>query len=513
MSNFDDRMHFFEEELTKLSKLRSDEFTFLIWARIYYEIFYRLPTKKDLLEFDFEFAAGGIVGLMKHIRQSLSGNLSAENFIEFRIFPKNSIFIDVTHTINYPFNTGIQRVVRSLVAEIHKKTGVYLVRFDSRLNSWVVVTQDELKSLLFFKANSSSHRHKTILKLKFSAFADLNEIFRAFLHGLYSSYRYLISNENGLIYRRKINVERLKQKFYRIKYKARIKSSSGQQHIAPVLIDQQLVIVEPIQNPNIVNHLEFFEEIGSLSCIVYDLLPISNPEFFQNQNSFPHFLRLIRFASKVSAISDFTKKQIEKYSDLRSDCSLNVHLLPIGKRVPSSNSLKLMPTVLNVGSFEPRKNQISLIRASELLWSRGVDFQLVLVGGQGWNNKDLKHYISELISKGRNLRIYNDVSNETLEELYQQCDIVVSVPWIEGFGLPVAEGIARNKMVLASRIPSHLEFAGVQKVVFVDPGDLQSITHSLRECLAKNPNHLDSILDDFQTWTDYADNIYDFLSI
>lgn len=512
MSNFNNRKKYFLNELENLSKFRNTKSSFLIWAKVYYEIFYRLPTKKDLLAFDFAFISNGIEGLVKHIEKLFSQNFSIKGQIEYRVFPKDSIFIDITHTINYPFNTGIQRVVRSLIKEIHQNQQVYPVRFESLINSWVVVNQDELDSLISFERNTGQKIPSSESNSIQKRIDDLNEITRAIWHGLYSSYRYLTSNENGIIHRRNINVERYKFILNRFRFKSVYRVRSREDLVVPFFLNQQLVIVEPIQNPHIVDSLEFFEEIGSLSCIVYDLLPISNPEFFQASGSFPQFLRLIGFASKISSISNFTKNQIEKYATLRDDCSLSIHLLPMGENVLINRSSKDLPVILNVGSFEPRKNQMSLLRACELLWSKGSRFQLILVGGQGWNNEDLKSYISELIMNGRDLRFLTDVSNETLEEFYKDSSIVVSIPWVEGFGLPVAEGIARNKIIVASKIPSHIEFANLSNVYFVEPGDLESIVDTLSLCLVNNYEIRDLSPHDFVTWKGYAAEIYNFLA-
>ena len=44
------------------------------------------------------------------------------------------------------------------------------------------------------------------------------------------------------------------------------------------------------------------------------------------------------------------------------------------------------PTVLVVGSFEPRKNHLAILFAAETLWREGLRFDLVLIGGMGWGD-------------------------------------------------------------------------------------------------------------------------------
>lgn len=494
-------------DLEQLSKLRDSRMSFLIWAKIYYKVFHTLPTKKDLMSFDFAYLTEGIHGLISYCENHLRYNSVANGKCKLREFPSSTIFIDVTHTINYPFNTGIQRVIRSLVTEMKTLQNIQLVRFEPSVNAWVLVDQGAIDNLLSFEKPDKAFGFKSNLKVGHQLANDFGDLVKAFWHGIYSAYRYLAANENGIIRRRNLDIERYKTYLNRF----RRRKSLTQEFVSPDLVGQHLFIVEPIQNQDIVDSLEFFEEIGNLTCLVYDLLPISNPEFFRPTNSFTQFLRLLSFASKVSAISSFTKKQIDKYAVLREGSSLKVHLLPIGNFDSTVIPLSYPLSILNVGSFEPRKNQMSLLRACELLWARGFDFQLTLIGGQGWNNQAIKEFISELTSKGRNLSYLTDVSNQRLESEYEKASILVSIPWIEGFGLPVAEGIARKKIVIASDIPSHHEFAELQNVHFVDPGNVELLAKTL-EALLNNPQRLTKVLNgEFPSWKDYAQGIYRFL--
>jgi glycosyltransferase involved in cell wall biosynthesis len=104
-----------------------------------------------------------------------------------------------------------------------------------------------------------------------------------------------------------------------------------------------------------------------------------------------------------------------------------------------------------------------------------------------------------------------DVSNQRLESEYEKASILVSIPWLEGFGLPVAEGIARNKIVVASDIPSHREFAELRNVYFVDPGNVEQLTDTLGALLKRSPGLTENSNSDFPGWKDYAQRIYRFL--
>mgnify|MGYP002226254532 FL=1 len=53
-------------------------------------------------------------------------------------------------------------------------------------------------------------------------------------------------------------------------------------------------------------------------------------------------------------------------------------------------SLSSTPSILMVSTIEPRKQQKQSLDAVELLWAKGVDVNLVLVGKSGWKMEDFE---------------------------------------------------------------------------------------------------------------------------
>ncbi|HJZ49219.1 MAG TPA: glycosyltransferase family 1 protein, partial [Roseiflexaceae bacterium] len=141
------------------------------------------------------------------------------------------------------------------------------------------------------------------------------------------------------------------------------------------------------------------------------------------------------------------------------------------------------PYVLYVGTLEPRKNLVRLIRAWHSLWSRGaIAHQLMLVGGRGWQDAAIYATIAR-IDCGDALRLAGYVPTEDLPALYSAADAFAFPSLSEGFGLPVIEAMACGTPALISTAPALRELAG-DAALAVDPCDEQALADALERLLS-----------------------------
>ncbi len=482
-----------------------------------------MPTKIEIQELRFANAIGGLSAIEGKVYEQYQffKNRFNKSSINFTYHSVGTTFIDITHTLKYPFNTGIQRVVRNIGINLLSDTSFEFVKWDFELGGWVLVEKEIVRNHLPFKKNTSfkdkgntSSLARYVKNLKY--FPSL--AVAAFWHGLFSSYRFLVASEDssrilenkGL--RKLMNLLKKIHKSSNVFYKMESKVVKS-----PMLIGQQIFLVEPIQNIDIVLAHEFFDCLGNLSVLVYDLLPISNPEYFPQASiqGFPIYLKLLSFANKILTISEFTKQQVSKYCDLKNKIFIKSQLLP-GQEISIENGHindftgKL---VLSVGSIEPRKNQISLLQASEIVWSKGISFKLVIVGGQGWKNREVLNLKKVLQERGRDLEFRNDLSDEKLSELFRGSNLVVTIPWIEGFGLPLAEAMIYQKQVIASDISSHREISDDPNILWVKPEDVAAIANSIEGALMQNLGQSHTYRTNLpNSWRDYSESVKEFLT-
>lgn len=115
---------------------------------------------------------------------------------------------------------------------------------------------------------------------------------------------------------------------------------------------------------------------------------------------------------------------------------------------------------LFVGSIEPRKNLITLVRAFNLYKETAAnDYKLVLAGGLGWRyNKILKEircssFTNEIILTGY-------IAEHEKECLYKYATALTFPSVYEGLGLPIIEAMSLGIPVITSNISSMPEVGG-----------------------------------------------------
>lgn len=126
------------------------------------------------------------------------------------------------------------------------------------------------------------------------------------------------------------------------------------------------------------------------------------------------------------------------------------------------------PYLLTVGTVEPRKNLLTLVKAlASLPRATRMRFSLLVAGAPGWKTSPLYDAARSLVLEGA-VRFLGFVSDDDLPWLYAGADLFLFPSFYEGFGIPVVEAMASGVPVVASDIPVMREVAG-QAGVLVAP--------------------------------------------
>ena len=138
--------------------------------------------------------------------------------------------------------------------------------------------------------------------------------------------------------------------------------------------------------------------------------------------------------------------------------------------------------ILFVGTIEPRKNLLTLVRAFEEIVRNGVSqTQLVLVGNEGWLTGELHGYLRNADVSER-VRFVGYLADDDLRALYSSCRVFVYPSLYEGFGLPLLEAMACGAPVITSDIPSVRETVG-DAALLVPPTDINELARSITRLL------------------------------
>lgn len=133
--------------------------------------------------------------------------------------------------------------------------------------------------------------------------------------------------------------------------------------------------------------------------------------------------------------------------------------------------------ILFVGTIEPRKNLLTLVRAFEALRSKVAQTQLVLVGDEGWLTGDLHDFLKTADVSER-VRLVGYLADDELRALYSSCRVFVYPSLYEGFGLPLLEAMACGAPVVTSDISSIRETVG-DVALLTSPTDVDALARSI----------------------------------
>jgi len=140
------------------------------------------------------------------------------------------------------------------------------------------------------------------------------------------------------------------------------------------------------------------------------------------------------------------------------------------------------PYVLSVGTLQPRKNYIRLIKAFASLQLVGLpltNLQLAIAGGRGWLYEDI---LAEAQRHGDRVRILGFVDDADLPALIRGATLFAFPSLYEGFGIPPLEAMACGVPVVCSNASSLPEVTG-DAALMVDPFDVDALAQAMARAL------------------------------
>jgi glycosyltransferase involved in cell wall biosynthesis len=174
--------------------------------------------------------------------------------------------------------------------------------------------------------------------------------------------------------------------------------------------------------------------------------------------------------------------------------------------------LSKRPTFLMVGTIEPRKGQMQTLLAFEKLWEAGLDINLVIIGKQGWNVDLLLEMLRTHTELNHRLFWLEGVSDEYLDKVYKVSSCLIAASEGEGFGLPLIESAQYRTPILARDIPVFREVAGDHAMYFDNSKSPSTLSQKIVEWLDLHSKNMHPKVDDLP-WLTWKQSTQQLLSV
>lgn len=216
---------------------------------------------------------------------------------------------------------------------------------------------------------------------------------------------------------------------------------------------------------------------------IHDLIYFLYPAYFKPVDRYIYHLK-VRYAcknsSRIIAISECTKRDLVRLYGVQEDLiDVIYQSCDDSFKKPRSLETNLAVTskynlpqkyLLNVGTIEPRKNLLLIIRA---LKSIDNNYKLVVVGKHQPYAQLVKKEIAAAKLDDRVIFL-EGLPFTDLPSIYQMASLFIYPSFYEGFGIPVIEALYSNVPVIAAT-GSCLEEAGGPDSLYIDPNDPEQL--------------------------------------
>jgi glycosyltransferase involved in cell wall biosynthesis len=257
---------------------------------------------------------------------------------------------------------------------------------------------------------------------------------------------------------------------------------------------------------------------------VYDMIHELFPNYFKTNDPTRVWKKqLIENAGAIIAISENTKQDILKFTDVNSD---RVHVIYLGnpfEKISSSAQINTnssspvfeKPYVLFVGGRTTYKNFDFFIESIAGILCKEEELHVVCAGSMPFTNEE------KMILKNLNIlhKVHQVKIDDTiLKNLYRNARAFIFPSLYEGFGLPVLEAFSCGCPIMLSNTSSLPEIGG-DAAIYFDPYDSTSLSDALEHLISDDGLRLQLIRKGYErlklfSWEITANqtkNVYDNL--
>lgn len=370
------------------------------------------------------------------------------------------IYLDVTELVQNPLRTGIQRVVRKLLAKWRGDKPLVPCVFDAVANSLLLVPDEAVEII-------TEQREE----LKSAQVHELQQMLQAI----------------------------------RARRPARPVDPPAGKLLVPELF------FDPARCAYYARRLR--QDPAGTHFLVHDFIPWLHPEAVRVDDASPfmHYLNVIQAARSLAFVSETSRREWAERIVRRKDAAAQVISNGAdGLDLPRQTWRPDRRAVVCIGSLDGRRNQHLIVRAFQRLWSEGGRMPLEIVGHAFHPSHPVAAEVIAASHAQTLLTLTTDATDAELGEILERARATIFASSIEGFGLPPVESLyAGIPVIVTADVPSivglpprgQIRLAEISEDAIYD-ALLQISDDNRAAALWKEARGLR-----LPTWSDFADNI------
>jgi glycosyltransferase involved in cell wall biosynthesis len=275
--------------------------------------------------------------------------------------------------------------------------------------------------------------------------------------------------------------DRFKDKFHIIDFRVtNIFVRLYYQQIMPLLLD----VVKSDVILNLYNYSAFFVFSKNV-LVVHDLLYLRKkflPVWYIRLHRRLFITRSIFNADHIIAISEFTKRDILNNIKLSHNKNISVvynyfNFTKYDFKRELSDEILNCNFFLCVSSSAFHKNIVTVLKAFEKFCESNKEFYLYFVG-KITDIESLDYYKKLMADVKNRIKVFSDISNQSLGNLYAHCTAYISASFFEGLGMPIVEAMYFKAHLLISDIAVFREITK-NSALFFDPNSVPELVQQM----------------------------------
>jgi glycosyltransferase involved in cell wall biosynthesis len=385
------------------------------------------------------------------------------------------VFLDVTGACKSPRNTGIQRVTRQVFRRLAKRVPITAISWNLVGNRYQLLGQ----------------RERVLLEEPFQVLSEPNA--RPEIRG-----EHFFAELHRHIFRKAVDLEGVLQ-------------PDDVLLIPDIYRDGRLKELPRVIGGTKARTVAIFHDAAALR------LPLLYPKARTRFSAY--IVSLASFELVICVSHESRDELLRLWSEYRTRPaetvveSWPVELNEMERGAPSK---RLTDLIACVGSLEPRKNQVALLRAADQLWKAGLAFQLELIGrSKRYFGGEVMPELRRLRRTGRAIRWSKHVNDQALHRTYRECRFTVYPSLMEGFGLPIAESLLHGKPCVCGGNGALGEVARGGGCLVVDQTSTDALAQAMKSLLVDQQLYVrlccEARARKFRSWADYIDKLLEHL--